>query len=79
MVIRPKATILTPLLCAPPLVPLAGCGPKNDRTADGSDRMPPQGGNPRLSDAEVRLSRGYLVATVAHCRSAGLRGTEVGP
>jgi cytochrome c5 len=38
---------------------------------DGSLRSPPRGGNPRLSDEQVRLAVDYEVAAVAALRAAG--------
>lgn len=37
---------------------------------DGAYRMPPQGGNPRLSEDEVRRAVDYMVAAVANFRGS---------
>jgi cytochrome c5 len=41
---------------------------------DGKFRMPPHGGNPRLSDDQVRLAVDYKVAAVQALQAAGKQG-----
>jgi cytochrome c5 len=43
------------------------------RGPDGQYRMPPHGGNPRLSDDQVRLAVDYKIAAIEALRAEGLK------